>query len=205
MDRLFSTDMNSRPIQRLLCTRFVHFFATRLCWGRLRSLSFDEKYRSGQWNFVEDPHSELVTLIEERAANGHILILGCGMASITTSLNPARYKSIVGIDLSPVAIGKARQYANEKIRFEVGNMLTYTPDKKFGIMLFSESLYYVAGRKRVPLLKRLRDYLAPGGYIIVTIAQPERFAGLLNEMRSDFDVIEDRYFTDSRRFLIVFR
>jgi hypothetical protein len=43
------------------------------------------------------------------------------------------------------------------------------------------------------------------GKIIVTIAQPERYANILKMIRKNFQVAEDRSFQDSARHLLVFR
>jgi 2-polyprenyl-3-methyl-5-hydroxy-6-metoxy-1,4-benzoquinol methylase len=194
-----------RALRRLLGFPFVHYVATRMLGGRLRSLSFDERYCSGRWNFVEERGSELVALIEGYAGEGHILILGCGTASITGVLDPEKYASILGLDLSPVAISKAMQYANRKVHFEVGDMVRYEPNRKFSVILFSESLNYVSCRNRLPLLRRLCQHLTANGRIIVTIAQPERYGRLLKSIRTGFQVVEDRSFKGLHRHLIVFR
>jgi trans-aconitate methyltransferase len=191
--------------RRLLGLPFIHYFATRMPGGRIRSLSFDEKYRSGQWNFVADTQSELVSVLKNYACNSHILILGCGTASITGVLEPSKYASILGIDLSSVAISKAMQYANEKVHFEVGDMLDYEPNQKCSVILFSESLYYVSTRHRMPLLRRLSQHLTVDGCLIVTISQPDRYARLLKAIRTNFQTMEDRPFRGSRGHLIVFR
>ncbi len=194
-----------RSLRRLLALPGVHYLATRVFGGHIRSLSFDEKYRSGRWNFAGDNESELASELGKHAGQGNILILGCGVASITGSLDPATYESILGLDLSPVAISEAMRYATGKVRFEVGDMLTYEPKQKCSVILFSESLNYARKSQRMPLLTRLSRHLTPDGCFIVTISQPDRYAAILSMIRANFQVLEDRAFQGSQRRLLVFR
>src|ERR1700728_4624516 len=106
-------------VQKFLGLRGIHYFATRFGWRSLRRISFDEKFRKGDWIFAgENP--DLVQLVEKYSSNGHILALGCGTASIAGALNPQSFQSFLGLDLSVEAIARACKYANDKIRFECG-------------------------------------------------------------------------------------
>ncbi|HTS19763.1 MAG TPA: class I SAM-dependent methyltransferase [Verrucomicrobiae bacterium] len=194
-----------RSLQRLLALPVVHYLATRVCGGRIRSLSFDEKYRSGHWNFAGNDEAELIPVIAKYACRGHILILGCGTASIVQALGPENYATILGVDLSSVAIAEAMRYASEKVRFEVGDMVTYEPKEKYAVILFSESLNYVRNGQRLPLLKRLGNHLTADGCFVVTISQADRYAAILDMIRENCVVIEDRSFQGAHRHLLVFR
>ncbi len=198
-------DLISRALRPWLSLPGLHYFATRVLGGRIRSWSFDERYRSGRWSYATNRASELVSVLENHAANGRILMLGCGTASIAGALDPARYESILGIDISSVAIAKAREHANDRIRFEVGDMLSCRPMHTYEVVLFSESLNYVRWWQRKGLLQRLGRHLAPNGCFIVTISQPNRYARLLAMIRNNFAVLEDRPFQNSRRHLVIFR
>ena len=142
--------------------------------------------------------------VERYARGGRILMLGCGTGSIASALSPGCFESFLGVDLSPEAIARAQVHANHKIQFEAGDMLRFGTDQKFSVILFSESLYYISPWRRLPLLTRAARMLTPDGRIVVTVAQPSRFARMLRMVRRNFDVSEDRNFSGSTRHLIVF-
>ncbi len=183
----------------------IHYVATRFGGSRLRAASFDQKYASGDWNFETDNSSELASVVEKYAAKGKILMLGCGTGSIATKLAPESFESFQGIDLSHEAISRAKLRETERIRFEVCDIVSYRCSAKYNVILFSEALYYINPLYRESLLKRCSQDLTRDGWIIVTIAQPLRYAGILRMIRRSFDVVEDRCFHRSSRRLLVFR
>ena len=76
--------------------------------------------------------------------------------------------------------------------------------RSYDVILFSESLYYVQSDKQVPLLKRLERYLKPDGVFIVTFAEARRYSDILQRIRTNFHVVDERNFPESIRHLIVF-
>jgi trans-aconitate methyltransferase len=183
----------------------AHYLLTRFGGAALRKKCFDEKYLSGDWDFAGNPDSVLAGVVEKYSAGGHILILGCGSASMVGGLSPNSFQTLLGIDISPEAVKRANRQKSGAVRFEVGDISKYKCERQFDVILFSESIYYVnpLGRKR--LLKNLAGNLTANGKIIVTIAQPERYANILKMIRKNFEVVEDGNFKDSQRRLLVFR
>jgi SAM-dependent methyltransferase len=189
--------------RRLLGMRGIHGIAARLGWKSLRAMAFDEKYRNGDWNFVGED-SELARLIEIFATKGHILALGCGTARLAGSLKPGSFESFVGVDLSREAIAQANQQAGERVQFEVGDMTTYEFKHRYAVILFPDSIYYINAREREKLLGRARASLTSGGRIIVSIAQPQRYAEILNQIRQDFKMDVDKPRTGGAGHLLAF-
>jgi 2-polyprenyl-3-methyl-5-hydroxy-6-metoxy-1,4-benzoquinol methylase len=130
--------------------------------------------------------------------------MGCGGASIIEGLGRDSFASILGIDLSQEAIRLAGRYAAERISFQQADMETFECPHPFDVILFSESLNYVPVTTQVSFLQRLAQNLKPGGAFIVTLAQAARYAAILENIRKNFNVLEDRSFSDSSRHLIVF-
>ena len=189
----------------LLKMRGIHGLVTRYGPKWLRVMAFDEKYRSGDWDFSQDNSSELVELVADRVHHGDILIMGCGSASFLAQLDPASYNSILGIDLSTEAVRLARQHASSRVRFEIADMTQFEWTQPYDVILFSESIYYVSASVREPLLVKLSKCLKADGCFIVTIAQPNRYEAILTMIRENFDMLEDRCFQGSKRRLMVFR
>ena len=191
-------------MNKLLSFRGIHWLATRFGWNKLRSLSFDEKYRNGDWNFNIET-SDLVHLVENYSSQGHILVLGCGAAPIAGALNPNSYETFLGVDLSEEAINIANQYTTEKIRFEVGDMLKYQCPRSYDVLLFSDCLNYVPWFFRKELLRRMSRSLTPTGKIMVVLAHPEKFATMIRMIRKSFIIEEDRTLEGTDRHVLVFR
>jgi trans-aconitate methyltransferase len=191
-------------VRRFLSLRGIHYAVTRFGGKRLRSLSFDGKFQSGDWNFNSE-NPDLVHLVETYCFNGHILALGCGTAPIASALNAASFQSFLGIDLSEKAIGIANNRANESIRFEVGEMVGYQCRRNYDVILFSDSFYYVNRFSRKKFLRRLCRSLTPRGRIIVSLAQPMRYASILTMIQSNFTVEVDRSLGGAQGHVLVFR
>jgi SAM-dependent methyltransferase len=189
--------------KKILGMRGIHYLVTRFGWKGLRRLSFDEKFRKGDWIFNgENP--DLVQLVESYSGKGHILALGCGTASIAGVLNPESFQSFLGVDLSTEAISLAGKHANEKIRFECGDMLQFQCPRKYNVILFPNSLNYAERLSRKKLLRTLSLSLAPGGRIIVSLAQPARYEGIINMIREEFSVEVDRDLQSAGGRVLVF-
>jgi 2-polyprenyl-3-methyl-5-hydroxy-6-metoxy-1,4-benzoquinol methylase len=185
--------------------RGVHFFATRLGPKSLRKLAFDEKYSSGDWDFSNDGPKELMKLVESHANKGHILIMGCGGASILKDISPEAYASVLGVDLSTEAIRLACQYAGPKISFQQADMTKFNFPRAYDLVLFSESIYYIPFLHRKRYLQKICQHLTHGGSILVTISQSKRYRNIFSMIRNSFEVLTDRQLTGSTRRLILFQ
>lgn len=189
--------------RRILGFRGIHYVASRFGWKGLRGLSFDAKFKQGDWVFAgENP--DLVQLVEKYSSRGHILALGCGTAPIAGALNPQCFQTFLGVDLSAEAINLAGKHASEKIRFERGDMLQHQDAQAASVILFSDSVYYAPWYSRKGLLSRLSGRLAPGGRIIVTLSQPARYAGIIQMIRGNFNVEVDRALQQTCGHVLVF-
>ncbi len=194
-----------RMLSAILRLRGIHFLATRFGPASIKARAFDEKYRSGVWNFSQDGPKELADAVVRHAKHGDLLIMGCGSASILQNLAEANFSSVLGVDLSAEALELARHRAGPKVTFEQRNMVTYQCNKTYNVILFSESINYVPNSERRRLLARLCTYLKPDGVIIVTIAQAKRYESIIMMIRQHFEICEDRGFAGSERHLLVFR
>lgn len=192
-------------IRAVLAAKGVHFIVTRFGPQKLRSMAFDEKYRRGDWCFKSDTQDELPDIVRRYLRNGDLLMLGCGGASVLNGLEASGINSAMGIDLSPEAIHKARHHSSRNVTFQVADMERFDCPGSYDAILFSESLYYVRASRQIPLLRRLGLKLKPGGVFVVTLAEATRYRVILQTIRDNFRVIEDRPFMQSHRHLLVFQ
>lgn len=191
-------------LKQILAARGIHYFVTRFGPAWLRGLAFDEKYRRGDWNFKGESSDELPSVIRKYLRAGDLLILGCGGASVLESLRKEAIGSVLGLDLSSEAVRLANRYADRNISFQTGDMVTFQCPRDYDVILFSESLYYVPSAQQEALLKRLAKHLKPGGAVIVTLAQADRYHAIIELIRGRFQVVEDHKFSNSERHLLVF-
>jgi trans-aconitate methyltransferase len=188
-------------IRRFLALRGVHYLASRYGWKKLRALSFDGKYRAGDWVF-SDENPDLVHLVEEYAREGHILVLGCGTAPIASALDANAFQSFLGVDLSEEAIAMANKRATAKIRFQGGDMENYQCARQFNVIVFPDSFNYVSLSSQKDVLQKLCRSLLPQGRIIVSISQPARYAGILDMIRGNFRVEVDKSLQSAGHVLV---
>jgi trans-aconitate methyltransferase len=198
--------MNASALSdRLLQIRGVHWLASRFGGVRLRRLSFDAKFRNGTWDFQNESPS-LVRLVEQYSGGGHILVLGCGACPIASALPVSSYTSLLGVDLSPEAVALASSRHNlPNVRFEVHEMREFQCAQLYDVILFSDSLYYVQRSLREKLLRRLSRHLSPNGHIVVAIAEPQRYAPILEMIRANFQVDVDGPLKHEQRHVLVFK
>lgn len=192
-------------IKKVFAHRGIHYILTRFGGPVLRRQAFDQKYNSGHWNYFDkEDRTEIVKVIEKYARYGHILDMGCGTGTLASMINPDAFEYYLGVDVSSEAIKRARKYECKKIEFKNSDMQSYWCNDTFDLILFEESLYYVPFfRKR--LLRRCVRWLRSQGLVIVTMADPSRFTGMVKMIRKNFHIIEERHFPNSQRLLLVFR
>lgn len=189
-------------IKQLLAAKGIHYLVTKFGSLKLRGLAFDEKYRRGHWIFPSD--DGLSAVIHRYLRGGDLLIMGCGGASVLEGVESQGLKSVLGIDLSQEAIRLASRFTSDKISFQLADMVTFVCLHPYDLILFPESLYYVPVASQESLLKRLAEHLKPGGVFVATFAQAKRYNNMIDRIRRNFVVLEDRRFSASNRHLIVF-
>jgi 2-polyprenyl-6-hydroxyphenyl methylase/3-demethylubiquinone-9 3-methyltransferase len=151
-----ATEMPGK-LKKLFTARGLHYLFTRFGSAALRKKCFDEKYLNGEWDYSGKPDFPLAVVVEKYAAAGHILILGCGSASVVGALKPGSFQTLLGIDLSPEAVKLASRQKSEAVRFEVGDIAEFKCGRKYDVILFAESIYYVSPLRRKKLLKYLAE------------------------------------------------
>jgi SAM-dependent methyltransferase len=193
-----------RNTRRVFATRGVFYLLTRLGGSVLRRRSFDEYYRSGQWDRLDNSHSgEIVKVVEKYARRGRILDMGCGTGILAARLADDSFEYYRGIDASSEAIALARKRAGRKVAFEIGDIQSYRCEDDFDCIVFEDSLYYVLSF-RYRLLKRYAERLRPGGVFVVTVADPRRFSPMVGMIRKRFEMVEDRLAPGGARLYLVF-
>ena len=141
-----------------------------------------------------------------------ILDLGCGPGNTANELAAGAYRSYVGIDVSDVALSKARRRSEESGRgqknaFINADLLTYVPAGRFDVILLRESIYHVSVGQLAPLLERYSECLTKEGVFIVRVVVLGRHTSKakLRVIERGFDVVEKAQHSGEGLTVVVFR
>jgi SAM-dependent methyltransferase len=88
-----------------------------------------------------------------------------------------------GIDISGKAIARARALARPGCTFEVADILRYETSERYDVILLREVLYYLPEQALGGFLRRVADWLNPGGKIIIQMWSPGTHAGAIAAIR----------------------
>jgi SAM-dependent methyltransferase len=153
----------------------------------------------------------LYSFLKKYANKGSILDLGCGAGNTENELDVSAYHDCTGVDVSDEAIRRAKKRTEEEGRGEKNyyiqsDFFSYVPAQKFDVILFRDSIYYVALPRIKSMLDRYSKYLKERGVFIARIwsvgGKENRSADIIE---NNFDVIEKHLFGHQKMAIIVFR
>jgi SAM-dependent methyltransferase len=162
---------------------------------------WDMEFSSGRWNdLLKTPGDCVYSFVEKYCREGNILDLGCGSGNTGSDLSPSAYHAYTGVDVSAVAVQKAIATAQQnnrerKNQYFQSDVKSYLPTDNYDVILFRESIYYIASRDIKRVLDRLAQYLKPGGVFIVRMSDRFRYKSIAELIESDYDVL-DRFIPD---------
>jgi 2-polyprenyl-3-methyl-5-hydroxy-6-metoxy-1,4-benzoquinol methylase len=184
----------------------------------LKRILWNKEYSGHKWDFADHTESDCVYAhLEKHAANGSILDLGCGTGNTANELATNAYQKYLGVDISEVCLSKARRRSQEngraaKNEFVSGDILEFSTQQQFDLILFRESLYHVPMGKIVSTLDRYAKNLRDNGVFVVRLftsdkdgtpkARPTAMIGVIEK---EFDVLENCYYQEPGATVIVFR
>jgi 2-polyprenyl-3-methyl-5-hydroxy-6-metoxy-1,4-benzoquinol methylase len=136
---------------------------------------------------LSDPHDEdtgrydafLLALIPDNAKT--VLDVGCGMGRLTAKL-ATNQRKVVGIDLSPEMIARAREKVHDGLSFICADFLSYDwGSQTFDCVITAAALHHIPIDSAFP---RLLELLSPNGRLILHDIRAD--AGMLDHLRSHF-------------------
>jgi SAM-dependent methyltransferase len=154
---------------------------------RDRAERWNHQYATGRWEglkaAVENARLDAcVALLCRHAPGGRLLEIGCGEALLQRRLAPDDYQSLVGVDISEVAVARARAFADHRARYLVADMQTFELGEKFDAVIFTESIYYDPRPRQ--LLRNYARFLDKGAVFVVSIFRNKGSAGTWAEIHS---------------------
>jgi len=172
---------------------------------------WDSEFLQGRWNCLDDTAGDCVYLfVEKYARQGRILDLGCGSGSTGNELDATTYHSYIGVDVSEVALEKARRRTEEnrrqdKNQYFQSDILSYLPTHKFNVILYRDSIYYIPRGRITGMLKRYAEYLEEGGVFLARIVSGGTSKAVVETIESRFDVVEKYISGQPGATVLVFR
>jgi cyclopropane fatty-acyl-phospholipid synthase-like methyltransferase len=135
--------------------------------------SWDESYigdTPAPWD-IGRPQPAFVRLAEQGLLSGRVLDVGCGTGEQVLLAAAHGASEAVGIDISPRAIGKAREKAAERgisARFEVGDALNLsTQERGFSTIIDSGVFHVFSDEDRPRYVASVASALEPGGRLFL--------------------------------------
>lgn len=110
----------------------------------------------------------ILRLAQDLSPSAHVLDLGCG-CGVPATRSLARLGTVVGVDISPVQIDRARILVPEA-KFVCEDMSSVRfPTESFDAIVALYSIIHVPLKEQRDLLKRIADWLKPGGTFVATL------------------------------------
>lgn len=113
------------------------------------------------------PFFDLLALVRPRPGM-RVADLGCGTGELTAILHQRlAARETVGIDSSPAMLEQSTAYTGPGLRFEIGDIGTFRPDRPFDLIFSNAALQWVPNHPA--LFGRLTAALAEGGQLAVQV------------------------------------
>jgi SAM-dependent methyltransferase len=210
----FCKDFLLRATTMYLITKVRNVFRRMLqSFGStsIKKMMWNKEFAEGRWDHLaETPGDCVYQYVEKYSQGGDILDLGCGSGNTGNELDYSVYHSYIGIDISDVAIQKAVSRSElsgriAKNRYIHSDITTYVPQGAYRVILFRESINYVAHMNIKRMLQRYRGYLDERGVLIVRLCDRYKYKIIIDIIRVNFHVLEEFLPRDLRVAVVIFR
>lgn len=177
----------------------------------LKKLLWNREFSTGRWDCLDTTDGDWVyPFLRKYAKGGSILDLGCGSGSTGNELAIDAYSKYTGVDISDVAVAKAEERSERNCRsknnYVQSDILSYVPTGRYDLILFRDSIYYIPRSKMTGMLRRYSGYLESEGVFVVRMwVGNEKYKFIVDDIESNFEVLEQRAFADPNAVVVVFR
>jgi SAM-dependent methyltransferase len=142
-------------------------------WRRKRR--WNKQYRKGRWESLQSEkeakrYYQILDYLKEYAPKEPVILdIGCGDGVLNERMNDYSYGYFLGLDFSKESIKKATDKEFPKAQFITADIISYTPDRNFDVIIFNEAFYYIHDSEKQKVLDRMIKHLNPNGLIITSI------------------------------------
>jgi 2-polyprenyl-3-methyl-5-hydroxy-6-metoxy-1,4-benzoquinol methylase len=167
----------------------------------------DAQYARAEWEYLrsigELPRFGVVSAYcRLLATKGSLLEVGCGDGILVEQLDRSRFAHVTGVDISSIAVERARALEDERTEFVCADAETFTPDRIFDLVVFNEVLEYFDDPLAV--VQRYEDFMKPDGHMVVSMfAAPftARTRHIWRSLESRYEVLAHAKVATQRDFL----
>lgn len=179
-------------------------------WGNtfIKKSIWNEEFACGQWDFLEHTGDDAIYhYLEKYSKMGSILDLGCGSGNTGNEMDVQKYGSYTGVDISESAIQRAITRSKNNLREEKNeyfceDISNYVPRKRYDVILFRESIFYISKIKGV--LDRYCNYLKVDGVFIVRMFDKEKHDTIVRLIEKYYEIV-DKSPEDETYIILVFK
>jgi len=115
-----------------------------------------------------EPHLELDHLMRHLAPDPHVLDIGCG-SGIPVAQSLAQHGFVTGVDISGEQIRRARRNVANGNFIHADIMAVSFPPASFDAAVALYSLFHLPREEHPELLRRVFQWLKPGGYLLASV------------------------------------
>ena len=194
--------------------RLETFIKTRILkrWGTpsTKKRIWDAEFGEGKWKYLEKTDEDPIYLyLEKYARGGSILDLGCGSGNTGCELDFSKYTFYTGTDVSEVAIQQARERSKASQRdsrneYVCADIESFVPAMKYDLILFRESIFYIATHRIKKVLDHYSEFLKDEGVIVVRMHDRKKYGKIVELIVSHFHVMEQYSVPASTGIILVF-
>jgi 2-polyprenyl-3-methyl-5-hydroxy-6-metoxy-1,4-benzoquinol methylase len=139
---------------------------------RIDQATWDAEYATGHWDYLGDisemPRFAIIAGYGRTVGPAtSVLDIGCGSGQLATWVCQAETDRYAGIDISSVAIQKARDRNLSQATFEVADAATFNPGNTFEMIVFNEMLFYMPDPNAV--IAHYESFLTTGGVFVISM------------------------------------
>ncbi len=160
---------------------------------------WNQQYQDGRWDLLAESdesvrYAVLDGLARARKPRASILDVGCGEGLLQRRLTG--YQRYLGIDVSEVAISRAREREDPRTRFIAADAARFSPEQLFDVIIFNESLYYFANPLAV--LEHYRQFLESGGVFLISMFCTRRSGAIARLLERRYPSLQENRIRNPR-------
>ena len=157
MKKYFSMSHLYNRIKRVIEARILKRWGST---SKKKSI-WDQEFADGQWEYIDHTDDDVIYLFLYKYGNrGSILDLGCGSGNTGNEMDVSKYHRYTGVDISEIAIQRAldrskNNHRQDKNEYFCNDISCYVPRKRYDIILFRESIFYIPNTKIKDVLREI--------------------------------------------------
>lgn len=112
---------------------------------------------------------ELDLLIPRLAVGAQVLDIGCG-AGVPVAQRLVKQFKVTGVDISAEQVKRAKDNVPQGTFMQMDIMAADFPSASFDAIVAFYSIFHLPREEHAALLRKIKDWLKPGGYLLATLS-----------------------------------